>query len=1083
MVTKDQVQAFLDIVDEKNLNQGFEIWENDKVTSLSLEQDEIYAEVHDNKKVYDALIQFSGDMYSLCSRCEGLNCRHGVAAALEALELLESKKPKETPQEQFKDYVVQQWVKGFSYRETPMKPKKEEPRSLILILRSSLHDSDQYLTPAAAKMKKNKGVAKVGMVELPPNGWGNLKQKEARDSLSKEDRRLYIEFMMQAQDYTSYGASVNFSGSVDLLKKFVQLGICYRKDDWDFPLVWGKPLQGKLQWKVFPEKQGQKLHIEARAGVSILSGFDRPLYLDSLHDEIGEFLIDTDLNSLRKIFFAPVVPNQDIEAFHRSLLPHIPALKELPPKPVVTKKVQGPPKVHVKLFKTPEIDLASTLTLSYDGYEFPYIPLNQNMKEEVVIGESEIVIIERHLSLERDIEAPLKRLGWGIAYAYCQPSNPVVYRFCKKDVDVIEMAYEVLTLHIPQLEKEGWKVTLDPTFPLQGVFESEEWYVETQPSGSSNDWLDVELGVLIEGTRVNLLPLLIKHAEDLNEKNKWEELENLPEGSMFPLITDEGKMIRVPFKRVLGILRHLLLEFSSAKNGSVRVSKWNEPYLAEIVEGETAARFRWMSSETLKGAAKREVIPIQPPCSLKCDLRPYQVEGLSWLQSLKKAGVSGVLADDMGLGKTVQTLAHLLIEKEQGQMKGPCLIVAPTSLMPNWQSEAARLAPSLKVVTLHGNERKQHFSKIQEADIVLSTYPLMMRDKETLLSHTFHQLILDEAQYIKNSKTQSYQVIQQIQAGSRLCLSGTPMENHLGELWSLFHFLMPGLLGDEKTFHRVFKKPIEKSGDKTLINSLGKRISPFFLRRTKKEVALELPEKTEIIQKIDFRSEQGDLYEAIRLRAQNKVMQHIREKGMDKSHIILLDALLKLRQVCCDPRLVKTDQAIEAGSAKLDWLRETLPQMIDEGRKILLFSQFTSMLDLIEEVLKEQNISFTRISGNTKDRETPVKSFQNSHVPLMLISLRAGGVGLNLTAADTIIHYDPWWNPAVESQATDRAHRIGQTKPIFVYKLIMTGSLEEKILTMQTRKKELVSALLDEEGSATAKLTLEDLEEIFAPLG
>ena len=445
--------------------------------------------------------------------------------------------------------------------------------------------------------------------------------------------------------------------------------------------------------------------------------------------------------------------------------------------------------------------------------------------------------------------------------------------------------------------------------------------------------------------------------------------------------------------------------------------------------------------------------------------------------------MNGILADDMGLGKTVQTLAHLLVEKESGRMTKPSLVIAPTSLMPNWKSEAARLAPSLKVLVLHGNERKLHFSKLNAFDLILTTYPLLMRDRDFIIAQEFHLLILDEAQNVKNAKTQAYQVVQQIISKHRVCLSGTPMENHLGELWALFHLLLPGFLGDQKTFQAVYRKPIETLGNLSRREALVKRINPFLLRRTKQQVALELPAKTEIIQKIEFKEKQRDLYEAIRLRAQQQVMIQIQDKGLARSQITVLDALLKLRQVCCDPRLVKTEGAAGVKeSAKLECLTDMLTQMLEENRKVLIFSQFTSMLAIIAQMLTENKIAYTILTGETRDRETPVQEFQKGNVPVMLISLKAGGVGLNLTAADTVIHYDPWWNPSVENQATDRAHRIGQQKAVFVYKLVVAGSLEEKILALQERKKGLVASLIDSKADTGAPLTMEDLENIFQPL-
>jgi SNF2 family DNA or RNA helicase len=314
----------------------------------------------------------------------------------------------------------------------------------------------------------------------------------------------------------------------------------------------------------------------------------------------------------------------------------------------------------------------------------------------------------------------------------------------------------------------------------------------------------------------------------------------------------------------------------------------------------------------------------------------------------------------------------------------------------------------------------------------------------------------------------------------RLCMTGTPIENHLGEAWSHFAFLMPGMLGTHKDFNKRFRIPIEKHKDRERQAVLARRLKPFILRRNKSDVAKELPPKTEIIHHVEFDQAQRDLYETLRLTMHDKVQQAVSEKGFNRSHIVILDALLKLRQVCCDPRLVKLPSAKKAKrSAKLDGLMEMLPEMIEEGRRVLLFSQFTSMLDLIKPELDKAGIPFVEIRGDTIDRKTPVQRFQNGEVPLFLISLKAGGTGLNLTAADTVIHYDPWWNPAVENQATDRAHRIGQDKSVFVYKFIAKGTVEERILDLQSRKRGLASALMDERPDATAAFEASDLDFLF----
>jgi len=342
---------------------------------------------------------------------------------------------------------------------------------------------------------------------------------------------------------------------------------------------------------------------------------------------------------------------------------------------------------------------------------------------------------------------------------------------------------------------------------------------------------------------------------------------------------------------------------------------------------------------------------------------------------------------------------------------------------------------------------------------------------------------------IKNAKAKTYVAAQNLRAQMRLALTGTPMENHLGELWALFNLLLPGLLGDLDSFNRIFRYPIEQRAAAGQMQKLRQRVRPFLLRRTREDVLDDLPEKTEYTRLIELLPAQVDVYESLRTAMDDDIRKVIEKKGLKQSTIHILDALLKLRQVCCDPRLVRlpdgghnASRFAEAGSAKLDWLKAHVPELLEEGRHILIFSQFTSMLALISEALNAEGIKYVTLTGDTRDRETPIREFQSGEVRVFLLSLKAGGVGLNLTAADTVIHYDPWWNPAVEAQATARAHRIGQVKPVFVTRLVAQGTLEESMMTLIARKRELAAALLDGEAGALTGITIADVESLLAPI-
>ncbi len=348
---------------------------------------------------------------------------------------------------------------------------------------------------------------------------------------------------------------------------------------------------------------------------------------------------------------------------------------------------------------------------------------------------------------------------------------------------------------------------------------------------------------------------------------------------------------------------------------------------------------------------------------------------------------------------------------------------------------------------------RKDYRSIPYADLIITSFALLQRDIEKLEATTFHLVILDEAQYIKNPKAKVAKAACRLQARHRLCLSGTPVEYHLGELWSLFHFLIPGYLGTSDTFQKVFRKPIEEEGNTEKNALLKKRIAPLILRRTKDQVATELPPKTILVHLVELHSDQKDLYETVRATMDKRVREAIAARGIEQSQIVFLDALLKLRQICCDPRLLPPDFADGVKtSAKLNFLKDLLETLVSEGRRILIFSQFTSMLSLIEEHLIDKRYAYLKLTGGSKDRGKLVTEFQTGAYPVFLISLKAGGTGLNLTAADTVIHFDPWWNPAAEAQATDRAYRIGQDKPVFVHKILCQETVEERIHQMQQEK-------------------------------
>jgi hypothetical protein len=643
-----------------------------------------------------------------------------------------------------------------------------------------------------------------------------------------------------------------------------------------------------------------------------------------------------------------------------------------------------------------------------------------------------------------------------------------------KEVDQEQLFFDFLGRGVPGLEKEGWQVDLVGA-DRPRIVRAEQFVGSMSEAG--RDWFDLKLGARLEGQLLDLRFIL---------PAVFDRILYSPEGDKGDIYvrSESGELVAVPISRLKPIVQGLVELFG-------RPEKWGKEFKLPIARAGEAAilsdlaqqhgGFQWATSGRLKELTKRlkaweGITPMQPPPGFVGELRGYQQEGAGWLGFLAEFELGGILADDMGLGKTVQTLAHIVAEKERGALDRPVLVVGPTSTLPNWEAEIERFAPGLKCLKLHGPDRVPAFASIPEQDIVLTSYPLLARDGPLITNHEYHMAVLDEAQNIKNHTTKMAKTAFEIKARHRVALSGTPIENNLQELWSLFRFALPDLLGNAQEFKTEFRQPIEVEANKSAQELLIRRIRPFVLRRTKSQVASELPPKTIILDRVELEESQRDLYESVRLAMDEKVRKLFAGKGFERSRIEVLDALLKLRQVCCDPRLVKLPSAAGVtASAKLDRLIDVLTELAGEGRKVLVFSQFTSMLDLIELRLRELKIDFVRLTGQTKDRAEPVRQFQTGDVPVFLISLKAGGTGLNLTAADTVIHYDPWWNPAVENQATDRAHRIGQDKPVFVYKLVAVNTVEEKILELQEKKAELAERLLSGTADAASSLSVDDL--------
>jgi superfamily II DNA or RNA helicase len=880
-----------------------------------------------------------------------------------------------------------------------------------------------------------------------------------------------------------------------LLRRIIDTGRCRWQELASPPLRLGPPRRGRLAWQLGPDgRQTIDVELDHKSAVTLPSA--SPWYVDPEERLAGPVMLDIARPLVGIALAAPPVTISQANALGALIARDLPDLALPAPRTDLVEEIRDDSPVPTVMLANRarrrnywEVwgkDWEERVDVALLGYAYgdTLIGGDDAPLEQRKVEDDRIVVHRRNPVAERSAQERLEALGLRAIETFGSATTDggrIPFTFFDGRGDWPGFVYDT----VPQLAREGWRIEVEDSFRHRVVDGGGEWTAEVEESGGW--WFSLDLGIEIDGERVPLLPVLTQLLAQLRLTGAPDDLERLAHnGTVFGRLED-GRHVALPLDRTKAILSTLVELYhpgSLSAEGKLEISAGQGLGLAAV---ETASRLRWLGGKQLQALAEHlshfsGIDKVEPPVGLQTELRPYQREGLDWLQFLRGYELGGILADDMGLGKTVETLAHILVEKRDGRLDRPCLVVCPTSVVPNWLAETARLAPELRVLSLHGPDRAERFGEIGNADLVLTTYALLPRDADHLLAVAWHIAVLDEAQAIKNASAKITGLVCRLDARHRLCLTGTPVENHLGELWSQFAFLMPGLLGDARRFARVFRTPIEKKQDGARRTILSGRVKPFLLRRTKALVAADLPSKTEILRPLELSGQQRDLYETVRLAMHEKVRREVAQKGLARSHIIVLDALLKLRQVCCDPRLVKLAAARRVtASAKLEHLLEMLPQLVEDGRRILLFSQFTSMLDLMKPALG--GIEFVELRGDTTDRAQPVARFQKGKVPLFLISLKAGGTGLNLTAADTVIHYDPWWNPAVEDQATDRAHRIGQDKPVFVYKLVAQGTVEERMLELQQRKKALAAGIYEAGGNAAAALDATDIERLFQPLG
>ncbi|MBL8311303.1 MAG: DEAD/DEAH box helicase [Burkholderiales bacterium] len=890
------------------------------------------------------------------------------------------------------------------------------------------------------------------------------------------------------------------------------------------PLALGDAMRATLVWDETTTSQGPRMALRARgtdeaaaaASMPIIA-LEPPLAIDAARRSLRPLTTDVSASTLARLIALPALKPDDATAwaFVDDALRELPDFAAIPRCPTVVAdsagRVEPPLQVPqaVLRFALVEFDVSVGWgrNSSLQGRVFPavqllfrypdgrVVPFQRNGLDHAVeqqrIGRELVGQRLRNVRVESQWEMRMPRM----LYTADRVEPSLAYA---RDIKAVRESLWGLPDHdwsgrgppvLADAQMAGFVIEIEAGFPIS-MTDIPEPTLDLAP-GTEVGWYRLSLGVDIDGKRVDLAPALAKLIGAQQDPEQWvDALPSVQHVLLSVPVPDRVKaaqVVRLSGERIATILKPVFDWFHGG--GVEQISELQAALLPDLPNftvryfGRDHPRWLAMRDKLREGT---ELTPVTAAPGFAATLRPYQNHGLSWLAHLYELGMGAVLADDMGLGKTVQTLAHLHRLHRGASSTAPSLIVAPTSVLTNWQREAERFAPTLKVHRHHGSVRAASATAFAKADVVLTSYPLLQRDEKLLTGIDWNVVVFDEAQTLKNAKAKTYVSAQSLRAQQRIALTGTPMENHLGELWAIFNVLIPGLLGSLESFNSLFRHPIEQRADSERMQRLKTRVRAFILRRGRDQVLGELPPKTEYTRWIELESAQSDLYEALRTAVHEDIRRVIEKKGLRQSTVHILDALLKLRQACCDPRLVKlpgqSAKAMNAGSAKLEWLATHVPELLEEGRRVLIFSQFTSMLDLIGQQLNEQQIPFALLTGDTVDRDTPIDRFQSGKVSVFLLSLKAGGVGLNLTAADTVIHYDPWWNPAVEAQATARAHRMGQDKPVIVTKLVAKGTLEEHMLTMLARKRDLAAALLDGGGNALTGLTLADVDELLSPL-
>ncbi|MEA3314964.1 MAG: DEAD/DEAH box helicase [Campylobacterota bacterium] len=1010
-----------------------------------------------NRNIYTQNINISkkNDDITIDGKCScpvGVNCKHIVAVCLE----YSSKSKKLSKElEDSSNTIINSWIQELEDIKQHKIIENNDEEEFFITYRLFDSQSKDQLSFYKTRYLKNDSINKGTL--LNPYRFTHNYYNEYKDNKDEEiselSSSLYKEFFNH-----NIQKNMKFSGKLGymIVKALIDTNRLFFQSS-KIPLSFLDELF-KLEIDISLINNSYNLELNIEKSNFKIINTSPPFIIDINENKIRPLNLDNNLyDMLNK---APHIPKDKILTVCNKINSINKNIEIKIPPSINIEKIKQKPIPHITLNSKKYMEIS----FEYNNHITNYNPL-ENI--EIIYQDDKIVQIYKDTLYENKIIDKIKDIEFSTKYI----KDKLYFIFENKTKqEEILIWKDFITNKIEELKKDGFIIV--DTDALDVKFYNNSNIIIN--NSKTNNWFNLSFDLEFDGRTQPIAPLVIGILEEFNSFIDMPKMINL-EVETNHYIEIETKVIKPIIETIFALLD------KKQKDNSIKISNFDSHLLSSFNDN-----IIWKGDKEILELSKRiknfkGISKVKPPKALTTKLRKYQQNGLNWLNFLYEFKFGGILADDMGLGKTIQTLTHLSRLKENNRLKFPSLIIMPTSLIANWKNEISKFTPNLSVLSLYGSNRQEDFQNIDKYDIILTTYPLISRDKDMFKNILFEYIILDEAQKIKNPKTKMTISIKELNSNHKLALSGTPIENNLGELWSLFSFLMPGFLDTLTFFKKNFQTPIEKENDIKKQELLNKKIKPFMIRRTKEKVINELPKKTEIVKYTQFESKQSSLYESIRVTMEKKVRDTIKDKGLSSSHITILDALLKLRQVCCDPSLLKIDGINKPKeSAKLQLFLDLLSELLQEKRKILVFSQFTSMLNIIEKELIKQNIKYNKLTGSTTKREDVIESFRKGDSNIFLISLKAGGVGLNLIEADTVIHYDPWWNPAVENQATDRIYRIGQTKAVFVYKLIVKNSIEEKILELQQKKQNIQDSLYQKDGQKdTVTFNNEELLELL----